>query len=88
MSVPIQPLGDYIVAESEQPKVKTASGIYLPEGAAEKPKTAVVRAVAKNAKELKVGDKIVYKTYSTTDVKIDGNDYILVREEDVLAIVK
>lgn len=88
MAVPINPLSDYIVAVAEAAATKTASGLYLPESAAEKPKTAVVEAVGPSAKQLKVGDKIVYKGYSTTDVKVGDQEYILVREEDVLATVK
>ncbi len=97
MSVPINPLADYVVAVAESTSNKTASGLYLPDNATEKPKTAKVVAVGPGKiggdnklvpVNLKIGDKIVYKSYSTTDVKIDGTDYILVREEDVLATVK
>jgi chaperonin GroES len=88
MSSPLQPLGDFVVAQAEEAKSKTASGIYLPENAQEKPKTAKVVAVGPNAKQLKAGDRIVYKGYSTTDVKIGADEYILVKEEDVLATVK
>lgn len=87
MSVPIQPLADYIVAQAEKAETKTASGLYLPDKAQEKPKTAKVVAVGQAAKQIKVGDRILYKSYSTTDVKVDGEDYILVKEEDVLATV-
>lgn len=88
MSSPISPLGDYIVAQSEEAATKTASGIYLPDSATEKPKTAKVLAVGKSVKELKVGDRIVYKSYSNTDVKVGKEEYIIVKEEDVLATVK
>lgn len=88
MSAPLQPLGDYVVAVGEEAEAKTASGIYLPENAQEKPKTAKVVAVGKEAKQIKVGDRIVYKSYSTTEVKIGKDEYILVKEEDVLATVK
>jgi chaperonin GroES len=88
MSAPLQPLGDYVVAQGEEAKNKTASGLYIPEGAQEKPKTAKVVAVGPNAKQVKVGDRIVYKSYSTTDVKVEDTEYILVKEEDVLATVK
>lgn len=88
MSAPLQPLGDYVVAVGEEAETKTASGIYLPEKAAEKPKTAKVVAVGPNAKQIKSGDRIVYKSFSTTEVKVDGEEYILVKEEDVLATVK
>ncbi len=88
MSVHIQPLADYVVAQQEAAEAKTASGIYLPEAATEKPKTAKVIAVGKKVEAVKVGDKILYKSYSTTDVKIEGQEYILVKEEDILATVK
>jgi chaperonin GroES len=88
MSAPLHPLGDYIVAQSEEAESKTASGLYLPDKAQDKPKTAKVVAVGPDAKQVKVGDRIVYKAYSTTDVKIEKESYILVKEEDVLATVK
>ena len=74
MSVPIQPLADYIVAVGEKAEAKTASGLYLPDKAQEKPKVAKVVAVGQAAKQIKVGDRILYKTYSTTDVKVEGED--------------
>ena len=88
MAVPISPLGDNIVAQTEEATSKTASGLYIPESATEKPKVAKVVAVGKLVKEVKVGDKIVYKSYSTTDVKVGTAEYIIVKEEDVLATVK
>lgn len=88
MAVPITPLSGYIVAEAEAAQTKTASGLYLPDSATEKPKIAKVSAVGKDVKQIKAGDKIIYKGYSTTDVKVDGKEYILVKEEDVLATVK
>ena len=97
MAVPIQPLSDYVVAVAEEAPTKTASGLYLPDNAAEKPKTAKVVAVGPGKvgddnervkMTLKVGDRIVYKSYSTTDVKVGDTEYILVREDDVLATVK
>ena len=88
MSAPLQPLGDYVVATAEEAQTKTASGLYLPENAAEKPKTAKVVAVGKEATQVKTGDRIVYKSYSTTEVKVGGTEYILVKEEDILATVK
>lgn len=88
MSVPITPLADYVVAVAEEAESKTASGLYLPEAAKEKPKTAEIVAVGKAVRELKEGARIIYKSYSTTEVKVGGTEYILVREEDVLATVK
>lgn len=88
MSVNIQPLADYIVAQSEEAESRTASGLYLPGNAQEKPKIAKVLAAGKSVKQVKVGDRIIYKSYSTTDVKVGREEYILVKEEDVLATVK
>jgi len=88
MSAKIQPLADYVVAEAEEAASKTASGLYLPDNAQEKPKTAKVLAVGKDIKQVKVGDRIIYKSYSTTEVKVGSDEYILVKEEDVLATVK
>jgi len=88
MSIPIQPLADYVVAQAEAAQSKTASGLYLPDNAQEKPKIAKVLAIGKDVKQIKVSDKILYKTYSTTEVKVGSEEYILVKEEDILATVK
>lgn len=88
MSVKIEPLADYVVAQHEEAPNKTASGLYLPEQAQEKPKLAKVLSIGKEVKRVKVGDKIIYKSYSTTEVKLDRDDYILVKDEDILAVVK
>ena len=88
MSTPLKPLSDYVVAVGEDAATKTASGLYLPDKAQEKPKTAKVVAVGPNVKEVKTGDRIVYKSYSTTDVKVGKEEFILVKEEDVLATIK
>jgi chaperonin GroES len=84
----LNPLNEWVVAEQEEAVTKTASGLYLPDKAAEKPKIAKVVKVGKDVKEIKAGDRIVYKSYSTTEVKIDDKEYILVKEEDILATVK
>jgi chaperonin GroES len=93
----LNPLADWVVAEQEEAASKTASGLYLPEKAAEKPQIAKVLKVGpgkvgKDGKTIpirvKPGDKIVYKSYSTTEVKIGTKEYILVKEEDILATVK
>ena len=88
MSTPITPLADRIVAVREEAKTQTASGIYLPDSSKEKPVIAEVKAVGSDVKNVKVGDKIIYKEYSTTELKIDGVEYLIVKEEDVLATVK
>lgn len=88
MSTPIAPLADRVVAVREEAKTQTASGLYLPDNAKEKPVVAQVKAVGPDVKSLKTGDKIVYKEYSTTELKVDGVEYLIVKEEDVLAKVK
>lgn len=88
MSVPIKPLADYIVCQNEEAANKTASGLYIPGNAQEKPSVAKVVAVASQVKNIKVGDRVVYKSYSNTDVKVGSESFILVREEDVMATVE
>ena len=80
----LKPLKDRVVAIVEKPLEKTKSGILLGE-AKEKPAYAVVESVGPEVKSVKRGDKIVYKECSTTDIKLDDKDYIIVKEEDVLA---
>lgn len=84
---PIKPLADRVVAVREEVSNKTASGLYLPDNAKEKSVVASVIAVGTGVKEIKIGDKIVYKEYSTTELKINGKEYLIVKEEDVLATV-
>lgn len=88
MSVPIQPLGDYVVAQALEAQTKTASGLYIPGGAQEKPQIVKVVAVGKAVEGVKVDDQIIFKGYAQTDIKVDGEDYVLVKEEDIIATVK
>ena len=87
MSTPISPLADRVVAVREEAKTQTASGIYLPDSSKEKPVVAEVKAVGEDVKHVKPGDKIIYKEYSTTELKIDNVEYLIVKEEDILATV-
>lgn len=87
MSSPITPLADRVVAVREEAKAKTASGIYLPDTAKEKAVVCKVEAVGPDVKTVKVGDRIVYGGYNVTELKVDGVEYVIVREEDVLATV-
>ena len=83
----LQPLADRIVARAIEAESKTASGILLPDSAKEKPQSAEVLAVGKEVKEVKVGDQILYSKYSPTEVKVEGVEVMLLKEEDVLAVV-
>lgn len=87
MSSPIKPLADRVVAVREKVQEKTASGLYLPDSSKEKPVMATVVAVGPKVEQVAVGDKIVYKEYSTTDLKINETEYLIVKEDDVLATV-
>jgi chaperonin GroES len=87
MTVPIKPLADRVAMVREEAMAKTTSGIYLPDNAKEKPVLAKVVAVGPDVKGVKTGDKVVYKEYSTTELKVDGTEYLLVKEEDILAKV-
>lgn len=80
----ITPLTSRVIARQDQPLEKTKSGILLGE-AKEKPAYATVEAVGPDVKTIKPGDKIIFKEYSTTNITLDDIDYIIVKEEDILA---
>ncbi len=89
MAVNIHPQADYVVAKHEAPETKTASGIYLPDNAKEKPKEAVVVAVGSDVKGVSVGDKILYKnSYEATEVTQGKDEYIVVEKKNIVATVK
>lgn len=87
MTTPIKPLADRVVAVREEAKTKTASGIYLPDTAKEQAALCDVKAIGPDVKSVKVGDKIIYGGYNVTELKIDGTEYLIIKEEDVLATV-
>lgn len=87
MSSPITPLGDRVVATRAETKSQTKSGLFLPDQAKEKPVVAVVQSVGKDVKHVKIGDTILYKEYSVTEVSVEGTEYLIVKEEDVLGTV-
>ncbi len=89
MAVNIKPMPDYVVVQAEQAQTKTISGLYIPENAQEKPKTATVVAVGKKVTEVKVGDRIIYKNeYEATTVKNGTQEYILVYKKNIIATAK
>ena len=92
----LRPLGDRIVVKPLEAKERTKSGLVLPDTAKEKPQEGKVLAVgtgrllddgAVKALEIKHGDRVLYGKYSGTEVSIEGDDYLILREEDVLAVV-
>ena len=92
----VKPLSDRVVLKQLEAEEKTKSGIVLPGAAKEKPTEAEVIAVGPGKVEdgkkiemtVKVGDKVIYSKYAGTEVKVDGEEYIIVREEDIVAIVE
>jgi len=88
MAHPLTPLADRVVAIREETQSRTAAGLYLPDSAKEKAVAAKVVSVGPDVKTLKKDDRIVYKEYSTTELKIADTDYLILKEEDVLATVK
>ena len=89
--VNIKPLADRVLIEPMAAETKTASGIIIPDTAKEKPQKGKVMAVGPGTKDekvtVKVGDSVLYGKYAGTDLKLDGKDYLIMRESDILAIV-
>ena len=87
----IKPLADRVLVEPKEAMTKTASGLYIPDTAKEKPQEGVVVAVGNGTKdeamELKVGDTVLYGKYAGTEVEIDGTKYLIMRQSDVVAIL-
>ena len=91
MGVNIKPLSDRVVVEPLPAETQTASGLYIPDSAQEKQQKGKVAAVGNGKKDhkmtVKVGDTVLYGKYSGTELKLDGQDYLIMREDDILAIV-
>ncbi len=87
----IKPLADRVVIEPKEAETKTASGIYLPDTAKEKPQQGTVVAVGPGKKdepmEVKVGDVVLYGKYAGTEVTVDDKKYLIVKQSDILAIL-
>ena len=87
----IKPLGDRVLIKRLEAEEKTKSGIVLPGSAQEKPQMAEVLAVgpgtADVTMEVKAGDKVIFSKYAGTDIKMDGEDVIIMSQKDILAIV-
>lgn len=87
----IKPLADRVVIEPKEAETKTASGIFIPDSAKEKPQQGVVVAAGPGKKdepmEVKVGDNVLYGKYSGTEVTVDDKKYLIVKQGDILAIL-
>ena len=77
-----------MILKQVEAEEKTKSGIILPDSAQEKPQEALVVAVGPDEKQVKEGDKVIYSQYAGTDVKYEGEEYKIVDEKDIIAIVK
>ena len=97
VSVKIQPLGDRVVVKALSGEGVTKSGIFLPDTAKEKPQEGEVLAIGPGkfldngkrvAPEIQVGDRILFAKYAGTEVKLDGEEFLILRESDVMGIVE
>jgi len=93
----IRPLHDWVIVQSIEEEAKTKGGIIIPDTAKEKPQEGKVIAVGagkilengtKVTLDVKVGDKILFGKYSGTEIKIEGEEYLMMREEDILGVIE
>ena len=93
----LRPLQDRIIVKRVEEETKTAGGLFIPETAKEKPQRGEIIAVGNGKKtedgkvlplDVKVGDIVLFGKYAGTEVKVDGNDYLMMREDDILAVVE
>ena len=87
----IKPLADRVLVEPKEAETKTASGLYIPDTAKEKPQEGKVIAAGPGKKdepmEVKVGDEVIYGKYAGTEVTVEGRKYLIVKQSDILAIL-
>jgi chaperonin GroES len=92
-----RPLQDRILVKRVEEETKTAGGIFIPETAKEKPQQGEIVAVGNGKKtddgkvlplDLKVGDKVLFGKYSGSEIKLDGNDFLIMREDDILGVLE
>jgi chaperonin GroES len=91
MALNIKPLSDRVIIEPAAAETQTASGIIIPDTAKEKPQKGTVVAIGNGKKDepltVKIGDIVLYGKYAGTDLKFNGKDYLIMREDDILAII-
>jgi len=89
--IKIKPLADRVVIEPIAAETKTASGLYIPDSAKEKPQQGKVVAVGKGTKDepttVKVGDTVLYGKFAGTELKLNGGDYLIMRESEIFAVI-
>lgn len=88
----IKPLADRVLVKNDEAETKTASGLYIPDAAQEKTQTATVVEVGSGTADekitVKVGDRIMYDKYSGTQVKLDGVDHLILKMNDIIAVIE
>jgi chaperonin GroES len=88
----LRPVGDRVVVQYQKAEEKTPTGIILPESAKEKPQEATVIAVGagdgENKPQVKAGDKVIFSKYSGTEVKLESEEYVIVSQKDIIAVVE
>ncbi|MDR3095145.1 MAG: co-chaperone GroES [Bacteroidales bacterium] len=90
-NVKIKPLSDRVLVQPQEAESKTASGLIIPDTAKEKPQKGTVVAVGPGTKDetiqVNVGDVVLYGKYSGTELNVDGTDYLIMRQSDILAVI-
>jgi chaperonin GroES len=96
-SIKLQPLGDRVVVEREESEAKTAGGIVLPDSAKDKPSRGTVIAIGdgrlledgtRSKLQVKIGDKVLFTSYAPEAIKLGEDELLLMREEDILAVIE
>jgi len=96
MAIKIKPLGDRVLIKPLEAEETAKGGIIIPDSAKEKPQEGTVAAIgpgkglddgSKDELSVKVGDKVIYSKYAGSEIKLDGDDYLLMREDDILGII-
>ena len=92
MALNIKPIADRVVVQAAPAEEKTASGIYIPDTAKEKPQSGTVVAVGNGKKDepmtVKVGDQVIYGKYSGTEITYEGKEYLIMKESDIYAVLQ
>ena len=82
-----KPLGERVLVKRTEVENKTASGIYIPDNAKEKPHTAEVVAVGNKVEDVKVGDTVVFEQYRGTEIKLEAKDYLVLNVENIIGVM-
>jgi chaperonin GroES len=93
----IRPLHDRVIVERVEEETKTAGGLFIPDSAKEKPQKGIIIAAGKGKKtedgkllplDVKIGDQVLFGKYSGTEIKLDGKEYLMMREDEILAVLE